>query len=38
MEKIVPLWPVGYEKRAKTSFVPYLKYLNFKIFNTGFRL
>ena len=33
MEKIVPLWPIGYEERAEASFVPYWKYLNFKIFN-----
>ena len=33
MEKIVPLWPIGYEERAEASFVPYLKDLNFKIFN-----
>ena len=31
MEKIVPLWPIGCEEKAQTSFVPYLKYLNFKI-------
>ena len=33
MEKIVPLWPIGYKERAEASFVPYLKDLNFKIFN-----
>ena len=33
MEKIVPLWPIGYAERAEVSFVPYLKYLNLKIFN-----
>ena len=33
MEKIVPLWPIGYEERAEASFVPYLKYLNFKFFS-----
>ena len=38
MEKIVPLWPTGYEERASTSFVPYLKYLNFRLFNIEFRL
>ena len=38
MEKIVPLWPIGYKEKAYTSFVAYLKNLNFKLFNIGFRL
>ena len=33
MEKIVPFWPIDCEERAEASFVPYLKYLNFKICN-----
>ena len=38
MEKIAPLWPIGYEKKACTSFVAYLKYLilNFLVLDSGF--
>ena len=32
VEKIVPLWPIGYEEKAYTSFVAYWKNLNFKLF------
>ena len=35
MEKIVPLWPIGYEEKAYTSFVAYWKNLNFKLFSIG---
>ena len=38
VEKIVSLWPIGYEERAYTRFAAYLKNSNFKIFNIGFRL
>ena len=38
VEKIVPLWPIGYEEKAYTRFVPYWKNLNFKLFSIGFRL
>ena len=38
VEKIFffPLWPIGYEEWAWTSFVPCWRYLNFNIFNIGF--
>ena len=31
----MPLWPIGYEEKAYTSFVAYWKNLNFKLFSIG---